>query len=478
MTSAKSPTPSGRSVPSGKRGRRSAAHTPPEPTGGVSIENSDVRVGRDFAGRDINHVLQVLVNLPKWVLFGIFGMLGIGLLLLTLAIGPGVLANFREPPRMNGFFNVAIAEFGELDEQGRAVRSDAGVALSESIFNRVSDELAPFQRQKFIEVRGQGVGRVEGSEDEWDAAARQLAEKHNAHLIVYGNIERLGGRRQFVPKFYISPGYRPLSGAAELLGPSRLGSPVAGTTVGPSNVLDARTKALALFTIGLVHLADKDPDQAANFLTRAKEIEHWEDREGKEVIYLFLGTTYARRKGPGDLDRAREAYATAARLNPEYARAYIGLGNVALQEFDLSGRINDSKLEEAEDEYSRAATATDKSAAASIVDAKVHVGLGTVHLVKAQIGELGGYTKAEGEYRLVTSEYEGGKAELRALAAYAYFGLGFVQEMRAGDRARSAEYYRKSLIANADDDEKLAQLAQTRLQLVEPPGTQTGVRRS
>src|SRR4051812_36043492 len=98
------PTP-GDPTAAPKRGRRRPAAEKDPPSGGVSIEGSDVHVGGDIAGRDI---VKILVNLPAPALYG---ALVLGLLLLVVTIGPALLAHFRGQPPMGAFFNIAVAEF-------------------------------------------------------------------------------------------------------------------------------------------------------------------------------------------------------------------------------------------------------------------------------------------------------------------------------------------------------------------------------
>jgi tetratricopeptide (TPR) repeat protein len=473
----RAPPPSADPAAAPKRGPR---RSPPEAEtspGGVSIDRSEVHVGGDLAG---GNIVKVLVNLPAPALYA---ALGLGLLLLVASVGPALVAHFRGPSPMGAFFNIAVAEFGQVDERGQAQPSEVGAALSQSIFDRISDELEPFRRRNFVEIRGSSeVGRIGGSESDWDRAAQQLTDKHRAHLLIYGNFENRAGQPRFLPRFYVSPTQQELRRAQELTGPNGLGAPLAGTRFGPSDSLDARTRALILFTIGLVYLADHDTDQAVRSFSEASEVTPWTDvdrdgdgkadSDGKEVIALFLGTAHALRNREGDVQEARNAYQIAVNLNRNYGRAYIGLGNVAYREFQQSDQTDEAKLDEAEIQYRRAIEATDKPESAH-VDDKAHLALGNLYLVKAQGNQPGLFDTATEEYHRVLTEYEGRGEDLQPLAAAAYYGLGLVQELGSLNDALAADYYRQSVSRSADDPE-LRRTAESRLERLESSGRLDG----
>jgi len=456
-----------------KGGRRRSTPEPEPPSGGVSIDRSEVHVGGDLAG---GNIVKVLVNLPAPALYG---ALGLGLLLLVVSVGPALIAHFRGPVPMDAFFNISVAEFGQVDERGQAQPSEVGAALSQSIFDRISDELEPYRRRNFVDVRGpREIGRVGGPESDWDRAAQQLLDKHRAHLVIYGNVENRAGQPRFFPRFYDSPTQQELRRAQELTGPNGLGAPLTGTRFGPSDSLDARTRALVLFTIGLVYLADHDTDQAVRSFREASEVTPWTDADrdrdgraesdGKEVIALFLGTAHALRNREGDLQEARNAYQNAVNFNRNYGRAYIGLGNVSYLEFQHSDQTDEAKLDEAEIQYRRALESTDKPESAH-VDAKAYLALGNLYLVKAQGNQPHLFSTAAEEYQRVVSGYEARGEDLQPMAAAAYYGLGLVQELGSQNNALATDYYHRSINLSSDDPE-LRQSAESRLEKLESSG--------
>src|SRR5205807_1595416 len=143
-----------------------------------------------------------------------------------------------------------------------------------------------------------------------------------------------GPSRTVQPEFYVRGGTR---GAEEILGASHVGTPVAMpenlSRSLPSQMLRSRIEALTQFTLGLERLIQRDSPAAVNWFQRAVTTPGWRNNEGKEVAYLLLGTALRARNQPGDLDLALQAYWTSADLNPQYARAHIGLGNVYYDQF-------------------------------------------------------------------------------------------------------------------------------------------------
>lgn len=389
-------------------------------------------------------------------------------------VGVALLARPAEPPPMSGLFNIAVAPFSEIDGQGNAQRWDQGVKVSESIVSRLRDEFEAIPEMKgIVEVRGQNVEPIMGrtSADRQDAAHR-LADKLRAQLLIYGVLEKDGTRTVFSPGFYINR----LDEAEELLGPNHLGGPV--PLSGPAGELSqvflvseasrARTEALSLFSVGLTFWAAGRPARAVEYFERAGRVDGWDDKDGKEVLYLFLGTAYRDRNADGDPDRARAAYAAAVGLNPEYARAHLGLGNLHYAEFERSGRVDTTALDRALDDFQRAASSKFRPGTA-YVDAKIHLALGNVYVVKAQLGSPELFPMAEEQFRQIVKEFEAGSGGMDRVAAQAFLGLGIVQERWTQDRSQAAAYYRKS-IAVSGRDPATRQLAETQLRVVEAPG--------
>jgi Flp pilus assembly protein TadD len=64
---------------------------------------------------------------------------------------------------------------------------------------------------------------------------------------------------------------------------------------------------------------------AAAYFKRADAVENWTAGDGKEVLAYFIGREAL---AAGRFVDATAAFSESMSLNPNYARPYIGLGNV------------------------------------------------------------------------------------------------------------------------------------------------------
>jgi hypothetical protein len=122
-----------------------------------------------------------------------------------------------------------------------------------------------------------------------------LAERHNAHVILYGQMEHKEGKTIIYPKFYLHPAALP--NATELSGRYELGSLSENdiTQSGPwreylRKKVISRTEVLAHFILGLRRLMGENYESAYSNFKQALDPEDedgrdqedvWEDAEGK-----------------------------------------------------------------------------------------------------------------------------------------------------------------------------------------------------
>jgi tetratricopeptide (TPR) repeat protein len=292
----------------------------------VGGEAGNVAVGRN--------ILQLRVQV------GSIGVPAGPLLLIAacvLAIAIVVVVGPLGPDHMSGNFNVAVADFGGLDQasSGSSTSSEAQ-QLSRWIFGGLVDEYAHLPggiglqtqiwhdslplRQKRVTI---GIAR----------GAASIANRIGAHLVIYGNLVEQSGEAQFVPEFYVADRLR--AEVDEVTGEQRLGEPIVVTLPladpvnGPFASEEATTRATALvyFTIGLIYDLSQNPQGALRVFQEAENrLERWAPRNGKEVLFLYKGRELLALKQE---DAAAEAFQHALKINPQYARAHIGLGNVA-----------------------------------------------------------------------------------------------------------------------------------------------------
>ncbi len=320
------------------------------------------------------------------------------------------------PPMPDGF-NVAVATFGEQAADGTIKVTEDSAKLSDWLFSAITQANAQLPTSIKVNLpRGPNqTGLVTGKDREARTQkAKKIAEQHNATILIYGVITVYGDSHQVEPEFYVSDtsfGY-----GSEVAGPDHLGQPITYqgalfNELGKVNEkLDARTTALQYIVKGLAQFYVGKYTLALSEFQQAKDTPGWLSDDGQEVIYLLIGATQLRLYDPKmdsevrakALADASESFAYAYNLNPDYARSYLGLGSIALQQakFDsnvaggtlvgtdswclntIAGSpvIDEEKLIEAYGWYSKSLSSIGQPALA-YVPIKAAFGLGQIHLV-------------------------------------------------------------------------------------------------
>lgn len=266
---------------------------------------------------------------------------GAAVLLLALVVAAGLYLSgvFREK-KMTGDFNIAVAEFAVLDDQGRLTNDDhdGGLLLAERVGAGLQEEFAGEQavqvwydapdalRKDYATIGVVGEG-IEGA-----TAPAEAAEALEADVIVYGRVEPRGRTAVQTLHFYLNPQFgldpNALVGNFSFANPI----PIFDPTRPQEEVwlrLDPLARALAHLTMGLrwEHLGNQELAlQAFEQATAAapdSDLAHY--FAGQESFYL------AQRGGEAAteyVDAAEASFSEALRLNPGNARARIGLGSV------------------------------------------------------------------------------------------------------------------------------------------------------
>jgi tetratricopeptide (TPR) repeat protein len=376
----------------------------------------------------------------------------------------------RPPPAMVGDINVAVAEFGEIDDQNRLVHSETAAELSQSVYQALDTELASLSEslaQSGLAIHFEvwppdKTGLVRGSTEGARAdSARKLADHISADVIVYGNLNSEDLQQGFVPEFYVSQ--RKLDGAEELSGEYAFGSPI--QTIGDVETnpvargelrqrLIGRTRALSQFVIGLSYYAAEQYEAAKRYFQEADATQGWEDRDGKEVLYLLLGHSALMVR---DLDQARVYYEKSLAVNPEYARARLGLASVIYKQAKgpgvcAEGYVDANGLREALRGFENALTAHFQPASSNIPMKRTML-VGMAQLCLSQARAEDDWDQAEGAFRQVIADARGEGEETADLAAQAYANLGLVfwqrpaadPETKNANLRSAAEDYREAV---------------------------------
>jgi tetratricopeptide (TPR) repeat protein len=374
--------------------------------------------------------------------------------------------NRLDPRKMTGDFNVAIAQFGQVDSEGNVHPSEDGQRLSQWLYDRLLDEFksdcpAELAIQIWHDSMDSGYKEIElrtmlGDTIEARAkAAAALADEISADMVVYGNLVSQGDLTSFTPEFYVSE----LSEGEEIVGRHQLGTPIPvqlpvdglKTRLRLNKTLISRIKALGLFTIGLAFDANREPGKALELLREIEKLPGWADDEGKEILYAFIGREAQRVDRP---EEAQSAYEQALNLNPNYARARLGLGHIYYGqaqdllyedtldypfldkvEIHLERRKLFQALDQAIVEYKRALDAAlDSSDIQS--ELKAHLSLGGVYRLKGDAYRyLGDYDSADSFFDAAIPEFhkslELTSAEQHQLVGQVYLGLGTTYHLKS-----------------------------------------------
>jgi hypothetical protein len=353
----------------------------------------------------------------------------------------GVWLRTRIVPLPKGF-NVGVAQFVEIDADGRATVTQ----VSRDISNRLARSLQTppadgSELDNFLAPAD--LGPVIGANaEERDKRAAALASQHNVTVLISGVVTPTeDDNYQVEPNFYIND--TGSAYGAEIRGPSRLGEavsyrPVSDPAVEPAdlnNALTDRFRVMASVVHGLRDLYYKKFDRADVEFGQA--LIDWSGQHGREVVYLLRGATWLRRYDPLFLDeqsvehlaKAYEDFANAMRENPDYARGYLGLGAVALQQALRGSPPYADKLQEAFTWYQKSRQVSDKPASA-YVDDKAAFGVGQTYLA----GYVLGWSPDQAELELtrVISDYQARPTvpELKRLAGDSECLLGWLASRR------------------------------------------------
>jgi len=375
-------------------------------------------------------------------------------LLVGLVAGSAFLAwNLWVPDHMTGLFNIAVAEFGQVDAQGQVRPSPRGQLISQRLFNglliefdnlpfKVRQDLSPelWHDSLGLTRKRARIGLVPGETREARAeAARQLARRINAHVVIYGNLPADGSGAGFVPEVYVSPGagidveadkivgvYQP-TGAIPVQLLDKANDPVVGRSI--TIRLNSWTNVLSQFTIGLMYDLLGYPGRALPVLQQAKDELASTGQEGNPVLWFFIGREALWLKRD---EEAQPAFEQAVRLDPNYARARLGLGDIHLNKAyrqSSAERIQAPDLERAIAEYARALETAEPS-----VKVEALYSLGIVYRLKGEtLLNLADYATADSAFVIATKYLSETLDALKnteqyRLLAQTYLSLGEVYE--------------------------------------------------
>ena len=400
------------------------------------------------------------------------------LLLLPLILIGGFAAAFfafRGPTRMEGSFNVAVAEFGQEKPSGRVVSSGEGKLLSKWVYESleaqkeiakstkdfadqdITSSLEIWQDSLPITEKGTRIGLVKNEAD-----VPGLAERLGAQVLIYGNIDPHGN---FIPKYYVSPLVH--SGTDQILGHYAAGD--TPERVDPAALGFAKTKVTER-TDPLLWLALGLQQEQFGFAEKALKafkqgaVQATGD-PGEDILHYFVGDAalFLAQQGSGFNEKlaseAEDAFKQALRINPDSVRAHIGIGLVdlyrAYRGVHLEPEAAQPYLEKALQEHQLALQLASKS---NETELKV---LATLALAQSNYLQGGAFyvagknAEAEAAFDQAIHLIESVSPDLNGLAeprlaglAYQTLGTAYKQKARMsakdGDKVHSLEYYQQA----------------------------------
>lgn len=395
--------------------------------------NTQIAVGKSITQMD-SPVFNVFQTNQKLVILSLILLfLGVGAVLFILWPKQG-------EQRMEGTFNIAIAAFDSLsDENNRS--SEQGEIIATWLTNELKNQEVSLPPGTQIGIWGpERTGKISGDSREQRAQAAQiLAKAIGAHIVIYGYIDEGDGKVTVHPEFYVElPDFE---AGQEITGPYQMGSPIEipgelianpVLSAGINRELNGRAVALSHFTMGLVHFALNEFQLAYDEFAQAENTPAWEDDQGKEVIYLFLGNAALNLH---DWEEAHAWFDKALEANPDYARAYVGKGFAYFQEAiaPMPEQTADADLlKQSIAAFETALTAPDQPQNAD-VEARVHFGMGRAYLLLGWQEDGKHFVQAEEMLQFVVNEYQAGNIHYQELSAQAYGQLGMLYFMQGKD---------------------------------------------
>ena len=288
-------------------------------------EQEFLEASQQVAREEQNQVSKLGRARRVQLMLGSTAVLLVAAVVVVLLAANGVFA----PRRMNGVFNIAVAEFGEITGNGEMRPSPAGQQISGWAVNYLREQLNqdpnlliwPSEGNLFNRTRV-GLATPE--------TAETIAEEINASLLLYGYVDRRENPPQLVLKFWVAPqsNYR----FEDIQGNFSVGDPIRVADIENPGIsvqgeLGRQSSAIAWVGIGLGHEQLGQSEDALAAFERAAEF-----APQSEVIQFFLGREYLflSQRQPGARQQywqaAEEALQTAVAQNPKYARTYIALG--------------------------------------------------------------------------------------------------------------------------------------------------------
>jgi tetratricopeptide (TPR) repeat protein len=271
-------------------------------------------------------------------------------ILAILFFTTGLNNRFKTPAKMNALFNIAVAEFGQIGSNGEIGPWNGSDAVSGVLM--ASLEKGPggdpniliWRDGPALEKENVTIGRVEGSAtppgasgvsspgEGVQAAARTMADRLNAQIIIFGNLDTRQTPAQLTLEFWIAPQanyqFDDIQGSYQTDSPILVANPQSPGLEGADEI-DRQANMLAWTALGLARMRFGQSSAALEAFRSAEVLAP--DLDALQFFIgrasLFLSNTDKANQEKLTQD-AETAFNNAIRLNPGSNSAYDGLGSV------------------------------------------------------------------------------------------------------------------------------------------------------
>jgi len=301
-------------------------------------EQEFLDASQKVAGEEQNQVRSLAR--ARWVQISLGGLailLVAGIVVVLLAVN-----GFFAPLKMDGVFNIAVAEFGEMGADGQIRTSTIGKQISGWAVNYLLEQVNDDPNIQIWPNDGNLFDRTKVAVVTSETA-EFTAQDLNASLLLYGYVDTRESPAQLVLKFWITPQVK--YKFEEIQGDFSVGDPIRVVDLNNPGIsvqseLGRQSGALAWIGMGLAH------EQLGQSEDALKSFQHAVDLAPQsEVLQFFLGREYLFLTGKPTvywdeyMRAAEEAFKNSISLNDRYARAYIGLGSVYLKQAAMMQNI-------------------------------------------------------------------------------------------------------------------------------------------
>ena len=263
-----------------------------------------------------------------------------------LVVLVGILGYSRlQPPVMNGLYNIAVADIGELASDGQVRSSVEGNAVSQSITAALQStfqndpNILVWNNSSELRLKRVRIRTLEGnSSQELTQEAANFAQRLNADMVIYGTIDRRQQPPLLSIQMYLAPKLEDaldeIKGSFPLDVPIPLNSDIDSDSV--RTEIARQTNLLTSLALAQVESKAGRTVEALDGYLKAAESAPESDMLqffiGRESLFVIEREAIPQAADAAFEEQARLAFEKALQLNLQNARAYVGLGSLHLKQ--------------------------------------------------------------------------------------------------------------------------------------------------